>query len=441
MNIRRWTSLFLAGLAVCGLALVISGQSAATDPGRLAWWREARFGLFIHWGPVSLKGTEISWSRANSNPLCPNKGEIPVEIYDNLYKSFNPTLFDADQWAAVAKDAGMRYVVLTAKHCDGFCLWPTETINYHIGRTPFRRNVCGDLAEAVREAGLRIGWYYSPMDWRDPDCRTERNAAYVKRMQGQVRELLTRHGRIDLLWFDWDGGTIPWEQETTYRLVRAAQPGIINNNRLDCSFGGLAADRDIGPNADYLTPEQVVGAYDDRRPWETCMTLGTQWSWKPDDRIKSVAEVIRILAGCAGGDGNLLLNVGPMPDGRIEPRQVEVLRGVGAWLDKRGESIYGTRGGPFKPGRYGVSTRRGNRIYLHVFDWAGASLNLPPIPAKVVRSRVLAGGRVSVRQTGAGLEVIVPEEDRHSGDTVVVLELDVEAARIAAADVPGEALK
>jgi len=441
MNIRRWTSLFLAGLAVCGLALVISGQSAATDPGRLAWWREARFGLFIHWGPVSLKGTEISWSRANSNPLCPNKGEIPVEVYDNLYKSFNPTLFDADQWAAVAKDAGMRYVVLTAKHCDGFCLWPTETINYHIGRTPFRRNVCGDLAEAVREAGLRIGWYYSPMDWRDPDCRTERNAAYVKRMQGQVRELLTRHGRIDLLWFDWDGGTIPWEQETTYRLVRAAQPGIIINNRLDCSFGGLAADRDIGPNADYLTPEQVVGAYDDRRPWETCMTLGTQWSWKPDDRIKSVAEVIRILAGCAGGDGNLLLNVGPMPDGRIEPRQVEVLRGVGAWLEKRGESIYGTRGGPFKPGRYGVSTRRGNRIYLHVFDWAGASLNLPPIPAKVVRSRVLTGGRVSVRQTGAGLEVIVPEEDRHSGDTVVVLELDVEAARIAAVDVPGEALK
>ena len=449
MKMRRWASFFLAGLAVCASALVVLGRNAeagpqispAADAGRLAWWREARFGLFIHWGPVSLKGTEISWSRANSNPLCPNKGEIPVEVYDNLYRSFNPVLFDADRWAAVAKDAGMRYVVLTAKHCDGFCLWPTDTIDYHIGRTPFRRDVCGELAGAVRKAGLRIGWYYSPMDWRDPDCRTESNPAYVKRMQGQVRELLTRFGRIDLLWFDWDGGTIPWDQEATYRLVRSAQPAIVINNRLDCSFGGLSADRDIGPNADYLTPEQVIGAYDDKHPWETCMTLGTQWSWKPDDNIKSVDEVIRILAGCAGGDGNLLLNVGPMPDGRIEPRQVDVLKGVGAWLAGHGESIYGTRGGPFKPGRYGASTRRDNRIYLHVFAWAGPSLTLPAIPAKVTGSRVLGGGHVSVRQTEAGLEVAVPAGDRHPADTVVVLELDRPAAGIEPVTVPKEVAK
>jgi len=385
-------------------------------------------------------GTEISWSRANSNPLCPNKGPIPVDVYDNLYRSFDPVLFDTDRWAGVAKDAGMRYVVLTAKHCDGFCLWPTATIDYHIGRTPFRRDVCGELAASVRKAGLRIGWYYSPMDWRDPDCRTGRNADYVKRMQGQIAELMTRFGRIDLLWFDWDGGTIPWDQEATYRLVREAQPAIVINNRLDCSFGGLSADRDMGPNADYLTPEQVIGAYNDERPWETCMTLGTQWSWKPDDKIKSEDEVIRILAGCAGGDGNLLLNVGPMPDGRIEPRQVDVLRGVGAWLGRCGESIYGTRGGPFKPGRYGASTRRGNRIYVHVFAWAGPSLKLPPLPAKVIGSRVLGGGQASVRQSDAGLEILVPEGDRHPADTVVVLELDGPAARIAPVDVPGEAL-
>jgi alpha-L-fucosidase len=444
MNMRRSTSLFLAGLAVCGLALAVQGRNpsggsvkpSAPEPSRLAWWREARFGLFIHWGPVSLKGTEISWSRANTNPLCPNKGEIPADVYDNLYKSFNPTLFNAAEWAAVAKAAGVRYVVPTAKHCDGFCLWRTKTIDYHIGRTPFHRDVCGELAAAVRKAGLRIGWYYSPMDWKDPDCRTARNAAYVKRMQGQVRELLTRYGRIDVLWFDWDGGAIPWEQEAMYRLVRAAQPAITINNRLDCSFGGLSADRDIGPHADYLTPEQVIGAYDDRHPWETCMTLGTQWSWKPDDRIKSVDEVIRILAGCAGGDGNLLLDVGPMPDGRIEPRQVDVLKGVGAWLAGHGEGIYGTRGGPFKPGRYGASTRRGNRIYLHVFAWAGPSIKLPPIPAKVVRGRLLAGGPASVRQTAAGLEVFVGEGERHAADTVVVLELDGPAARIVPMDVP-----
>jgi len=452
MNKRRKVSVLLAGLAAVALAAVIPGRVAApaaaappgpasSDAGRLAWWSETRFGLFIHWGPVSLKGTEISWSRANSNPLCPNKGPIPVDVYDNLYKSFDPTLFNAAEWAAVAKEAGTRYVVLTAKHCDGFCLWPTATIDYHIGLTPFRRDVCGELAAAVRKAGLRIGWYYSPMDWRDLDCRTERNAAYVARMQGQIREILTRFGRIDLLWFDWDGGTIPWDQEATYRLVRAAQPAIVVNNRLDCSFGGLSADRDIGPHADYLTPEQVIGAYNDQKPWETCMTLGTQWSWKPDDLIKPVDEVVRILAGCAGGDGNLLLNVGPMPDGCIEPRQVEVLKGVGAWLARNGESIYGTRGGPFKPGRYGASTRRANRIYLHVFAGAGPSLKLPPIPLKVVGSRILGGGWASVRQTDSGLEVFIPEGRGPSADTVVVLELDGPAAGIAPVEVPGSAPK
>jgi alpha-L-fucosidase len=185
----------------------------------------------------------------------------------------------------------------------------------------------------------------------------------------------------------------------------------------------------------------VIGAYNDERPWETCMTLGTQWSWKPDDRIKPVGEVIRILAGCAGGDGNLLLNVGPMPDGRIEPRQVEVLKSVGAWLARRGESVYGTRGGPFKPGKYGASTRRANRIYVHIFAWAGLSLKLPPIPAKVVESRVLGGGRVSVRQTEAGLEISVPEGDRDAADTVVVLELDGPASAITAVEVPAGASK
>ncbi|MGD0782425.1 MAG: alpha-L-fucosidase [Candidatus Aminicenantales bacterium] len=436
---------WLAGAAIIALTLISAGsqdRAAAPSPAvpsaaeRLAWWREARFGLFIHWGPVSLKGTEISWSRANTNPLCPNKGPIPAAEYDNLYKRFNPTLFNAAEWAGIAKAAGTRYVVLTAKHCDGFCLWPTETISYHIGNTPFKRDVCKELAEAVRKAGLRIGWYYSPMDWWDPDCRTERNAAYVKRMQGQIRELVTRYGRIDILWFDWDGGTIPWDQDNTYRLVRTAQPRIIIDNRLECSTGGNSADRYTGPNADYLTPEQEIGAYDDKRPWETCMTLGTQWSWKPNDQIKSVNEVVRILARCAGGDGNLLLDVGPMPDGRIEPRQVEVLKGVGGWLAASGESIYGTRGGPFKPGRYGASTRKGNTVFLHVFQWTDDPLRLPAIRAKVVASRVLTGGRAAVRQTEKGIEIAVSEKDRQAADTVVVLELDGPANRIEALDVP-----
>jgi alpha-L-fucosidase len=432
-------ALWWMGVALMGSGM---GQGAETDrvgvsrEQRLGWWREARFGMFIHWGPVSLKGTEISWSRANSNSNCPNKGPIPVEVYDNLYKEFNPTNFSAAEWVSIARAAGMRYLVLTAKHCDGFCLWPTKTTEHNIGNSPFHRDVCGELAAAVHRGGLRLGWYYSPMDWFDPDCRTERNGAYVKRMQEQIRELATHYGRLDILWFDWDWGTIPWDQENTYRLVRLAQPRILINNRLDCAFGGRSADRDIGPNADYYTPEQVIGAFDDQRPWETCMTLGTQWAWKPNDRIKSVSETLRILVNCAGGDGNLLLNVGPRPDGRIEPRQVEVLRGVGDWLRNNGGSIYGTRGGPFKPAAYGASTRKGKVIYLHICNWTEGSLRLPAIAAKVVRSRVLNGGKAEVRQDAEGLEVSVPQSARHPIDTVVVLELDRPAASLPAMSVP-----
>jgi alpha-L-fucosidase len=400
---------------------------------RLRWWREARFGLFIHWGPVSLKGTEISWSREGPRLGAPAQfpGEVPVEVYDNLYKEFNPTKFNARQWVEIARAAGMRYIVLTAKHCDGFCLWPTKVIDYHIGRTPFQRDICGELADAVHEAALRLGWYYSPMDWYDPDCRTERNAAYVARMQAQLRELLTNYGRVDLLWFDTDGGPTPWEPPTTYRIVKTLQPRIIINNRLDWRGGDY-----VGPQADYLTPEQVVGSYNDQTPWETCMTLGTQWAWKPGDTIKSVKETIRILARCAGGDGNLLLNVGPMPTGEIEPRQVEVLKGVGAWLAKCGESIYGTRGGPFKPDRYGACTRKANTLFLHIFNWYDEPLRFPAIPAKVVGSRVLTGGVATVRQSDSGLEVSVPENDRDPADTVVAIDLDGPASELPVLTVP-----
>src|SRR5208283_5678666 len=171
----------------------------------LKWWGEARFGMFIHWGPVSLKETEISWSRANSNPQCPNNGSISVEEYDNLYKRFNPTKFDAKEWVAIAKAAGMKYMVLTAKHCDGFLLCDSKVDDYNIMRTPFHRDVCAELAKAAHDSGIQIGWYFSPMDWRDPDFRTGRNAAFVARMQGELSELLNHYGRVDVMWFDWDG--------------------------------------------------------------------------------------------------------------------------------------------------------------------------------------------------------------------------------------------
>ena len=429
---RRWV---IGLILAAGLALVLVPEVPA-EPAqetkdflkagpddRMQWWREARFGLFIHWGPVSLKGTEISWSRANSNPTCPNKGPIPVEVYDNLYKAFNPVKFSGDEWVAVAKAGGMKYMVLTAKHCDGFLLWPSKFSDYNISQTPFKRDVCGELAAAAHKAGMKIGWYFSPMDWRDPDCRTERNATFVATMQGELRELLSHYGEISILWFDTDGRTSPWNQPETYKLVRTLQPRIINN-RLD--IGSLAAydAQQIGPNADYYTPEQRIGGFDNQRPWETCMTLGTQWAWKPNDTIKSLKKCIDILVRCAGGDGNLLLNVGPMPTGEIEPSQVARLKEMGAWLGKYGRSIYGTRGGPFRPGAWGANTHKGNTIYLHVLRWPGERIVLPAIDRRIVSHSVLTGGSATVTQTDEGITVSVPPGSRDKLDTIVKLQLD-----------------
>lgn len=416
-----------------------AGETAAERDARMEWWREGRFGLFIHWGPVSLTGKEISWSRANSNPKCPNKGPTPVTVYDNLYKEFNPTKFDATQWVALAKAAGVKYIVLTAKHCDGFLLWRSQASDYNIGQSPFQRDICAELAKAARAQGIRIGWYFSPMDWRDPDFRTGRNEAFLGRMQAELRELLGKYGPIDLLWFDWDGHEPLYDQARTYGIVKALQPNIVVNNRLDLGKGD--SDREIlSPNADYYTPEQTVGAYDDQRPWESCMTVShsSQWAWGgPQDGVKPFRACLEMLIRCAGGDGNLLFNIGPTPTGEIAPEQAERLRQMSAWLAQHGESIYGTRGGPFKPGSYGVSTRKGRRLFLHILDWLEEPLRLPPVPAKLVASRVLGGGAADARQTAAGLEIFVAEKDRQPVDTVVALEFDTDIMGVPVIAVPG----
>jgi alpha-L-fucosidase len=438
---------FALGVACLALTATVP---AATEPPRapapprpypahLAWWGEGRFGIFVHWGPVSLKGTEISWSRANTNPQCPNRGAIPAEVYDNLYREFNPTNFNAQEWIDVAQAAGARYLVLTAKHCDGFLLWHSKTDPYTIAASPFQRDVCAELAAAAHARGFRLGWYFSPMDWRDPDFRTERQPAFVRRMQGELRELLANYGRIDLLWFDWDGHEPLYDPATTYPLVRSLQPGIVINNRLDLGPGN--SDRQIlSTNANYYTPEQSVGAYDDQRPWESCMTLSArnQWAWGgTNDGVKPFAACLDMLLGCAGGDGNLLLNVGPMPTGEIPPDQAARLRELGTWLGRYGESIYGTRGGPYRPAEYGSSTRRGSTVYLHMREWDGDAVRFPPLPVKIRRARALTGGVATARQTDTALEVAVADADRSLLDTVVALELDGAALEIPAIEVPG----
>ena len=430
---RKTFLLFLlSGLSAFG----VEGNLPATADARLAWWREARFGMFIHYGPVTLTGQEISWSRANSNTNCPNKGKTPVAVYDNLYKKFNPTNFNAADWAGVAKMAGMKYVVLTAKHCDGFLLWNSKTDGYNITATPFKRDLCAEFAQAVRKDGLKLGWYFSPMDWRDPDFRTERNAAFITRMQGELSELLSNYGKVDVLWFDYDGREAVYDQTNTYRLVKKLQPEILIDNRLD--LGVKQGNRlMLNPNADFYTPEQQIGAYDDQRPWETCMTICRQWSWKPDDKMKSPAEVVSILCRVVGGDGNLLLNVGPMPDGRIEPRQVEVLKKVGAWMKVNGECIYGTRGGPWKPTANLTSTRKDKVVYVQVLQAKDDVIELPIVSHKIKSAFVLGGGKIKTETRGEKIILHLPAK-RDPLATVVKLKLDGPAMDVPALDLPEE---
>jgi alpha-L-fucosidase len=424
-------------LAVYAVPFLAQAETPAQHATRMAWWRDARFGMFIHWGPVSLTGQEISWSRANSNTNCPNNGPIPVAVYDNLYKRFDPTNFNADEWVSIAKNAGMKYMVFTAKHGDGFLMWDSQVDGYNIGATPFHRDVCGELAAAAHKQHEKIGWYFSPMDWRDPDCRSTNNDRFVRKDQAELRELLSHYGKISVLWFDLDGLPTMWHPQETTALVRKLQPQIIINNRLRMgSFDEWSHQDHLLPGEDFLTPEQRIGAYNDKNPWETCMTLGTQWSWKPDDKIKSADEVIDILAECAGGDGNLLLDVGPMPDGRIEPRQVDVLKKVGAWLDKNGGSIYGTRGGPWKPTKAIASTRKGNVIYLHVLRSQNETIELPDIARKIESAQILGGGKVKFVKQNGKLIFTISFAQRAAADTIIKLKLAGSAMDVPVVEIP-----
>jgi len=407
------------------LALVVffvASGAAAQDylrakPQDIQWWREAKFGLFIHWGPVSLKGTEISWSRARRGRRR-GRGPIPVEVYDNLYKQFNPVKFDARQWVAIAKAAGMKYLVFTTKHHDGFCMFDTKLTDYKITNSPFGRDVVKELADACHEAKFRLGFYYSPPDWHHPDYRTANHARYIEYLHGQIRELCSNYGRLDILWFDGLGGkATDWDAERLFKMIRTLQPHIIINNR--CGLPG-----------DFDTPEQRIGRFQTNRPWESCITIGRQWAWKPNDRLKSLKQCIDILVRCVGGDGNLLLNVGPMPTGEIEPRQVARLKEIGAWLARYGESIYGTRGGPFPPAAWGAATHKGNKIYVHVLRWPDGPLTLSPISARVTSAAVLTGGAAEVAQTDKAITINVPQANRQALDTIVVLTLDHPAADV-----------
>lgn len=412
-------------------------ESSAERDARLRWWRDARFGMFIHWGPVSLRGTEIGWSRGR---------QVPADEYDQLYKKFAPVRFDAEAWVSIAKAAGMKYVVITSKHHDGFCLWDSETTKYDIASTPFARDVLAELAEACRKQGLRFSTYYSICDWWHPDYPTgspggrtlkpspnlPRYIAYMKR---QLHELVEKYGPLGILWFDgeWEKPWTPELGKDLYRYVRDLQPNIIVNNRVGKGRSGMAGTtgaESLAPG-DYDTPEQRVGAFNRERPWETCMTICRQWAWKPDDTMKPLRECMQTLLRTVGGDGNLLFNVGPMPDGRIEPRQAERLREMGRWLETYGSAVYGTRGGPFKPGRWGASTSTRDRIHLFVMRWPSEGpLRLPAIPRRIVSWQTCTPGEVRVVQSTDAITVSAPESARDAIATVIELTVDGRAVAI-----------
>jgi alpha-L-fucosidase len=307
--------------------------------------------------------------------------------------------------------------------------------------------VVGELVRACRKGGIRFGAYYSTCDWRHPAFPFGSPgggshkphpdmAAYDRYLRAQTAELVKKYGPLLTLWFDIPQSYTEKYGLPTVRYLRKLQPDILINNRIytpSKNNKDFAHQNELG---DFNTPEQKIGNFNRERPWETCMTICQQWSWKPNDKLKSLEQCVRTLLYTIGGDGNLLLNVGPMPDGRIEPRQVERLKEMGQWVKKYSEAIYDTRGGPFKPGKWGASVCKGRDIYLFVMDWQnGDTITLPPIDAKILETKVLSGGTATVTQDKNGIKITLPQKDHAKIATVIKMRVDRDAFSIKPVDV------
>ena len=423
--------LFLLLFCLVGIT-GMKGQTFTSKEERLEWWKDARFGMFIHWGPVSLKGTEISWSRGGSG--------IPVEEYDALYKQFNPVNFNADDWVRIAKAAGMKYIIFTSKHHDGFCMWDTKYTDYNIMNSPFHRDVMKELAEACKKQGMALGFYHSTCDWHNSDFpltspggtvrRTTSNIdRYTEYLKNQSVEIIKNYGPLLVMWYDVPQVIDSIRGQGVINYIRKIQPDILVNNR-------------IGAKGDFDTPEQRIGSFQNNRPWETCMTIGHQFAWKPNDEVKSLEQCLHSLIRSAGGDGNLLLNVGPKPDGTIEPMQAERLQEMGKWLDKYGYTIYGTRGGPFKPTDWGVSTRKGNKIYLHILNWSGDSpkIILPDLGLEIKKCVLVNGGKIKCSKVKGGNIIEFDGKLLQPINTIVKIEVAGNAMDIKPMDVTPQSL-
>ena len=435
------------GLAASSLPLLSNCAFAfGADDERTAWYRNAKFGMFIHWGPYSQASVEASW------PIMrPTPGGITEAAYRELPKTFNPTKFDPYAFVDLARAAGQQYMVFTTKHHDGFCMFDTSYTDYKITNTPYGKDIVRQLSDACKDRNMSLGFYYSPPDMHHPAFRdTSKLAAenwngqperpewplYLDYMQLQLTELLTKYGPVVLIWFD---GLHHQEKYGGVRfldLIHHLQPATLVNDR-------------IGVPADYVTPEQFIprgiptkdvafNAVDtsvqeklkntvprpeDFQLWETCMTINDQWAYNAHDHnFKSTQFLIRGLVEVASRGGNFLLNVGPQPDGVIQPEFQERLRAMGDWLSVNGDSIYGTTYGPVQGVPSYRTTAKGPQVFIHIFDWPAAALEVAGIRPKVLSARLLGTGEpVKFRQTEASVQIDLPAKAPDPNVSVIAL--------------------
>jgi alpha-L-fucosidase len=407
-------------------------EPTAANRAARQWFQDAKVGLFIHWGVYSTLG---------NGEWVMQQRKISVTDYEWLATTFNPTKFDARVWVALARRAGVRYITITSRHHDGFSMFRTAQTPYNIvDWTPFGRDPLKELADACREAGIKLFFYYSQLDWHHGDYwprgRTGHDTGrpdrgdwkrYTAFMDAQLTELLTNYGALGGIWFDgmWDKPDADWQLDSTYTLIHRLQPAalIIPNHHERPKRG-----EDVQTFEQDLPGANTAGfnttTVSEQLPLETSLTINGSWGFNiTDKQFKSLRTLVGYLVRAAGANANLLLNIGPRPDGTISPEQVARLDSLGTWLGTYGPSIYGTRAGPVSPRGWGGTTRRGDTVFVHVLDWPERVLALPLAPRSVRAARLLRGGRpVPIRAAGDALVIMLPQRDPDEIDQVVVLE-------------------
>ena len=429
-------------LGLSALVLAIGAGGAAQEryapaPENLkarAWFQEARFGLFVHWGVYAVAG-DGEWVMHNKRITVP-------EYERDFPTAFNPTKFDAAAWVTMVKAAGMRYITITSKHHDGFAMWDSKVSDYDVvERTPYGKDILKQLAEECRKQGVKLFFYHSQLDWHHPDYfprgRTGRFSGrddkgdwfkYLDYMDQQLEELLTGYGELGGIWFDgwWDKPDADWRLGKTYGLIHKLQPAaLVGANHHRKPFPGedfQMFEKDLpGHNTAGFNEQSELGSL----PFEMCETINNSWGYnKTDGRHKTTRQLVQLLVKAAGYDANFLLNVGPRPDGTIQPEHASRLAEVGQWLQRNGETVYGTRGGPMPPRPWGVTTQKGNRVFVHVLEWQDPVIAIARPPKPVKTASLFAGGapvKFSLEKDALVLRLDPNAIDPL--DTIVVLEL------------------